>query len=101
MCGLLARDWEFIQKSLSKFPEIERAILFGSRAMGNYKRGSDVDLAIVGEKVTHKTLVELNEWLNEIFPLPYVFDILHYQTILNQELQKHIDTHGKLIYQNQ
>lgn len=96
--GLLERDWEFIRKSLEKFPEIERAIIFGSRALGNYKMGSDVDLAIVGDTVTHNTLVELNEWLNEIYPLPYVFDLHNYHATANENLKTHIDMYGKDVY---
>jgi len=60
MGGLLDRDLEYIRKSLQKFPEIQRALIFGSRAIGNYKKGSDVDLTIVGSTITHKIVVELS-----------------------------------------
>lgn len=100
MFGLLERDMDYIKKALSEFNEIEKAIVFGSRAMGNYKKGSDIDLAIIGEQVTHKTIFKLNDYLNEVYPLPYFFDIVHYDSLSNDELKKHIDTEGKLIYKN-
>ena len=49
MCGLLDRDIKYIRKALEKYDEIEKAVIFGSRAMGNYKKGSDVDIAIDGD----------------------------------------------------
>ena len=56
MYGLLERDLQYIMEAVRKYSEIEEVILFGSRAMGNYKEGSDVDLALVGEKVDRKLL---------------------------------------------
>ena len=49
MFGLLDRDIKYIIKALEQHDEIEKAVIFGSRAMGNYKKGSDVDIAIIGE----------------------------------------------------
>lgn len=98
MYGLIDRDFFYIHKALEKFPEIEKTLLFGSRALGNYKNGSDVDLAIVGEEVSHKTMVKLNDYLNEIYPLPYMFDLVHYDSLFNENLKNHIDTFGKEIY---
>ena len=71
MYGLLEKDMDYILKALKQFDEIDRAILYGSRAMGNYKKGSDVDIAIQGEKVTEKTIFELDDLLNEVYPLPF------------------------------
>lgn len=99
MFGLLDRDIKYIKEALSKFEEIEKAVIFGSRAMGNYKKGSDVDLAIMGEKITSKTLFMLNDYLNEVLPIPYFFDLLHYENISNEKLKKHIDDEGKVLYE--
>ena len=46
MFGLKHRDIENIQKALNMFPNITKAIIFGSRAMGNYKNASDIDIAV-------------------------------------------------------
>ncbi|MBM7649271.1 putative nucleotidyltransferase [Bacillus ectoiniformans] len=98
MFGLLERDIRYIKQALGSFDEIERAVIFGSRAMGNYKKGSDVDLAIIGTRITPEVLYGLTELLNEEYPLPYFFDILDYHTISNQKLIEHIDQEGKEIY---
>ncbi|MEW6662535.1 MAG: nucleotidyltransferase domain-containing protein [Bacillota bacterium] len=98
MYGLLERDLEYILKALKQYPEIEEAIIFGSRAMGNYKKGSDVDLAIVGENIDRKIVRKLSDDLNENYPLPYFFDVVCYKDISNEELKKHIDSVGKSIY---
>jgi len=99
MFGLLDRDIEYIKEAISKFEAIEKVSIFGSRAMGNYKKGSDVDIAIFGEKITKEVIFKLDDYLNEIFPLPYFFDILHYENIANDNLKKHIDDEGKIVFQ--
>jgi len=99
MYGLLNKDIDYIRDGLSKFPQIEKAKIFGSRAMGNYKKGSDIDLAIIGSEVTEDILYELYDYLNEVYPIPYFFDILHYDDISNENLKKHIDNFGKIIYE--
>lgn len=98
MCGLLDRDLKFILEAVNKYPEIEEVIIFGSRAMGNYKKGSDVDMALIGEKIDRKTVIRLSDDLNEEYPLPYFFDIVSYKDISNEDLRKHIDRVGKSIY---
>ena len=98
MYGLLEKDMDYILKALKQFDEIDRAILYGSRAMGNYKKGSDVDIAIQGEKVTEKTIFELDDLLNEVYPLPYFFDIVHFEKLTNQNLIDHIEKKGKVLY---
>lgn len=98
MFGLWERDLEYINKALKQLKEIDKAVIFGSRVMGNYKIGSDVDIAIVGAAVTSETISRLDDLLNEEYPLPYFFDILHYEEIKNENLKKHIDTLGKELY---
>lgn len=96
--GLLDRDFTFILEAAKKDPNIEELVLFGSRAMGNYKPGSDVDLAVKGENVDRSTIRRLSECINEELPLPYFFDVLDYNTIENEALKTHIDRHGIVIY---
>jgi len=98
MYGLLDRDLKYILEAIRKHSEIEEVIIFGSRAMGNYKKGSDVDLALIGENVDRKIALRLSDDLNEEYPLPYFFDVVTYKDISNEELIKHIDNVGKSIY---
>lgn len=97
--GLLERDLEFLLKAFSSYKEVEKAVIFGSRAIGNYRKGSDVDIAIIGEGVTRKTVYGLHDLLNEELPLPYFFDILNYDEISNPKLVEHIESVGQVIYQ--
>ena len=48
--GLTEYDWKIIKEIISRYSEIEEAILFGSRAKGTYRTGSNVDIALVGKK---------------------------------------------------
>jgi predicted nucleotidyltransferase len=98
MYGLLERDLVYLIKAFERCPEVEQAIIFGSRAIGNYKKGSDIDVAIVGEAITQRTMYDLYELLNEEYPLPYFFDLLNYHEINNQKLIEHIDHAGKQLY---
>ncbi|HBG00524.1 MAG TPA: DNA polymerase III subunit beta [Firmicutes bacterium] len=97
MYGLLDRDLYWIRKAVSNYPEITELLVFGSRAMGNYKKGSDVDLAIKGYQIDRRTVNRLSDDLNEEYPLPYFFDVVHYESISNEELKRHIDTMAKVV----
>ncbi len=98
MFGLINKDIEYIQKAFSKHEEIDKVLIFGSRAMGNYKKASDIDLAILGHNINKKILSIIFDDLNEVYPLPYFFDLVIYDEIKNINLKKHIDDVGKLIY---
>jgi predicted nucleotidyltransferase len=96
--GLLDRDFFYIKKGINNFPEIESVILFGSRAMGNFKKASDIDLAVKGKNVTRTTIIRLSGLLNDEYPIPFFFDIVYYDKIENIKLKEHIDIFGKVIY---
>jgi len=96
--GIPEKSINMIIRVLLCLPEIEKASVFGSRAIGNYKNGSDFDLVIYGPKVTEKTVSSLSVQLNEELPLPYFFDIVHYESLTNEDLKSHIDTCAKSFY---
>lgn len=101
MFGLLERDLKYILEAVKKYSEIEEVIIFGSRAMGNYKKGSDVDIALKGKYVNRKVVCRLSDDLNEEYPLPYFFDVVNYNDVSNEELKRHIDNVGKTIYKRE
>jgi predicted nucleotidyltransferase len=94
--GITESDKEEILNILKKFPEVEEAIIFGSRALGNHKPGSDVDLVLKGP--VDNIRLTIKSILNEETLMPYNFDVLDYSNISNEELKKHIDTYGVSIY---
>ncbi len=96
--GLSSKSTGLILGALRQWEEIEKAHIFGSRAMGNYKNGSDVDLALYGPKITGEILLQVGTLLNEELPLPYHFDLVHYETVDNTDLRRHIDQAGKVFY---
>jgi len=96
--GIPEKSLDMIKKAVARWPEIDKAVVFGSRAMGNYKKGSDVDLAIYGEKVTEEIVNKLSVLLNQELPLPYHFDIVHYESLSNQQLKEHIETQGRVVF---
>lgn len=97
--GVSEKTLILIMSSLKRFHEIESAIIFGSRAMGNFKPGSDIDLAIKGSNITSDTVQQLQVFLNENAPSPYLFDIVHYENISENALIEHIDRFGQVIFQ--
>ena len=82
-----------IKAVLKKFFKIKKVILFGSRAKGCAKNGSDIDLAIIGESITFRDLCEISSFLDEL-DLPYKIDTVDYNSISNRELREHIDRVG-------
>jgi uncharacterized protein len=87
-----------IQGVFARHPDIERVILYGSRAKGNYRPGSDIDLTLLGaatdDTLLRQVLLELDE-LNT----PYLMDVSLYHQIQSDELKYHIATFGKVFYQ--
>ena len=95
--GLTADVTQKIHNVLSHHREVQSAILYGSRAKGNYKRGSDIDLTLVGEKLNLSKLAKISNELDEL-SLPYTFDFSIYDQIKNIELLDHIKRVGKIFY---
>jgi predicted nucleotidyltransferase len=82
---------------LRKNPLIEEAILYGSRAKGTHRRGSDVDLALKGQALNLREINKIHLELDNLL-LPYTFDISIYHRITDPDLLDHINRVGKTIY---
>lgn len=88
-----------VQTILSKYPAITEAVVFGSRAMGNYKEASDVDVALKGD-VTLSMVADVKYVLEEDTYLPFFFDIIAYGIINAPKLKEHIDKYGEVLYRS-
>lgn len=99
MYGLKASDLDVISEIFERFPDVESAWVYGSRALGTQKQGSDVDIALKGKDISRDTVVKISALLNEESPLPYHFDITNYHTIKNVQLKEHIDRVGVMLYE--
>lgn len=95
--GLKATVIAQINQVLASFPEIDRAVIYGSRAKGNYKAGSDIDLALMGDLLTESRLLQLETRLDDLL-LPYKFDLCRFNALSNQQLIDHIGRVGKVFY---
>jgi predicted nucleotidyltransferase len=98
MLGLNEEDIKTITAVISKCSEVEEAIIFGSRAKGNYRNGSDVDIVLKGGNITRDIILTISGELNEETTMPYHFDVLNFNTIRNDDLVAHIQRVGKTVY---
>ncbi|WP_298551027.1 nucleotidyltransferase domain-containing protein [uncultured Parabacteroides sp.] len=95
--GLTPGHQAIIDRIFSQYPHVEEAVVFGSRAKGNYKPGSDIDFAIKGSNLTREDLCSLAGAF-EASLLPFFVDLLSYSSITNPDLKAHIDRVGVTIY---
>ena len=96
--GIEKSTLDYLMQALASYKEIEKVLLFGSRAKGSSRPGSDIDLAIQGKNCTPELALDLKAFLNEKLPIPYFIDIVDFESIENAELKKHIERVGKVIY---
>ena len=96
--GLSEAQLQEIITFIGQYPEVEAAVLFGSRAIDTYKEASDVDIALKGPGVTASLAARLKFDIEEDTYLPYFFDFVAYPTITREALKAHIDGKGVCIY---
>ena len=95
--GLTKEDIGRINRIFSKFNRIEKVLIYGSRAMGNYKPASDIDLTLVGKNIDLDLQLEIEFQLDDLM-LPYKFDISIYDQLTNPDFKNHINRNGKEFY---
>ena len=76
---------------------IERVVVYGSRAKGNYHPGSDIDLAVFSPTMSYLEQMKLADSIDDLL-LPYTVDILHFEKLTNVELIDHIIRVGLVLY---
>ena len=86
-----------IQGVFASFPEVDEVILYGSRAKGNYKPGSDIDLTMKGTNLNLSLVNSINIKLDDLL-LPYTFDLSVFNHINNPDLLDHISRLGVVFY---
>ena len=72
--GLKKNIIEKINTVFAKYPQIEKVILYGSRAKGSFQNGSDIDLTIIGERIDLLLLHKIEDELDDLL-LPYTIEI--------------------------
>jgi len=97
--GLKESNIQSINATLSHYPQVEQAILYGSRARGNYKNGSDIDLTLCGgADLTMNVLYRIMDELDDLL-LPYSMDLSIFNDIEDAELLGHIRRVGVGFYE--
>jgi predicted nucleotidyltransferase len=82
----------------ARFPEIERVVIYGSRAKGAYREGSDIDITLVGANVTEE--IRSKVWLElDDLNTPYLVDLSAFHHLKSQDLIDHIERVGKVFYE--
>ena len=97
--GLSEETLARIVDVLRAYPSVRKAILYGSRAKGNFKHGSDIDITLIGNEI-NLTILGKIEWELDDLLLPYTFDLSIFHHIDSKELIEHINRIGKVIYEN-
>ena len=97
--GLREKDMEYMLKLFSKFPEVEKVVLYGSRAGGHHEHGSDVDLALFGSRIPFTVVADIHHLLEEESPTLLWFDVVHFDSLKNEKLKSQISQQGKVLYQ--
>ena len=95
--GLKEEITKKIESVFKNYIQVEKAIIYGSRAKGNFKDGSDIDLTLIGNDLEFNTLLKILSDIDNLM-LPYKFDISLYNSIVDVELLDHIKRVGKYFY---
>lgn len=95
--GLSDIELRKLSELFARYEDIEEVILYGSRAKGNYKPFSDVDISLVGPRLTRSTLNQISLAIDDLL-LPYQFDLSIFHKLTNLELKEHIQRVGISIF---
>jgi len=96
--GLSDRTFSALYSIFIKYPGIKQVVLYGSRAKGNFRNGSDIDLTIkTDDAFTHSDLLHITGDFDDS-DIPYFVDVSIYERLSNPDLKAHIDRVGKVLY---
>lgn len=97
--GLPAAALRALRDTLARHAHVQRAIIYGSRAKGNYRPGSDIDLTLEGAELDYRELLSIEGELDDQL-LPYRIDLSLLSHIDNPALREHIARVGQVLWQN-
>jgi predicted nucleotidyltransferase len=86
-----------IRATLARFPEVRQATLYGSRALGRHRPGSDIDLSLEGPDLDGCSLARIDAALDDLL-LPWRFDLCLRGRLRQPELLEHIERVGQVLY---
>ena len=95
--GLTEATEKAIINVVSSQPKAQELLLYGSRAKSTFRHSSDIDLVLKGEELTISDKFAIENELDDLM-LPYKIDLALYQHIKNEDLLRHIDRVGLLLF---
>lgn len=95
--GLSEKTINKINSVFEKHVEIDEVIIYGSRAKGNFREGSDIDITIKGKMLSYTILSKINQEIDDL-NTPYLFDICVFETLESKDFIEHINRVGKTFY---
>ncbi|MEY4978799.1 MAG: hypothetical protein RLZZ352_1069 [Pseudomonadota bacterium] len=99
--GLSAHTIQQLHRVLMQHPHVQRAVVYGSRAKGNYRPGSDIDLTLhtaPDAQIDHRELANILDEIDELL-LPYTVDLSVFDQLSNADLREHIERVGQVLYE--
>ena len=97
--GLNDMELNALRRALAAFPEVEEAIIYGSRARGTNRVASDIDITLKGSNLTYLQLALIDAKIDDLY-LPYFVDLSLFSMIKNTDLIESIEREGKVLYSN-
>ena len=98
--GLKDQEISALRDVLASIPEVEEAIIYGSRARGTNRISSDIDMTLKGDKLTYLQLALLDARIDDLY-LPYFVDLSLFSMIKNTDLVASIEREGKVLYSSE
>jgi predicted nucleotidyltransferase len=98
--GLKEETIEAVNGVFRSCPAIERAVLYGSRAKGTFRPGSDIDLTLEGEGIRPDEMAKIEQALDDLL-LPYKFDVSLFHQLTHPGLADHIRRVGVTFFQRE
>lgn len=96
--GLSETDINNVIEVLRANQKVKKIVLFGSRAKGNFKEGSDIDIALIGNDLRLNDILDFSLEIDKLF-LPYKFDLIIFGRIKEKELVEHINRVGIVLFE--
>lgn len=99
--GLSVSVIDKINGVLAQHPNVQRAVIYGSRAKGNCRPGSDIDLTLIaaeGQTIDHRELAAILDEVDDLL-LPYTMDLSAFEQLSHDRLREHIERVGQVFYE--
>jgi predicted nucleotidyltransferase len=95
--GLPDKTIGLINGIFAEYPGIEKVLIYGSRARGDYRNGSDIDLTMIGD-ISFRDEIHIGSLIDDL-PIPYMCDLSNLKNIKNENLVEHIERVGLVFYE--